>query len=138
MSPIFPGGQAQFSALLASQASEYRPFRELQTWIAENVRNHLSVEALASKVAMSPRNFARVFAREVGTTPAQFVEAVRIEFARRELEATDKGLEEIAALSGFTCAEIMRRAFLRCLGISPSSYREHFHGHRSQAIRRSA
>jgi transcriptional regulator GlxA family with amidase domain len=125
-----PGGQAQFSTLLASQASEYRPLRELQTWITENVQRDLSVETLASRIAMSPRNFARVFAREVGIPPAHFVEAVRIEFARRELETTDRSLEEIAALSGFTSAEIMRRAFLRCLATSPSTYREHFQSHR--------
>jgi len=133
-----PGGQAQFSALLASQASEYRPVSELQTWIAQNVQSDLSVEALASRLAMSPRNFARVFTREVGATPAHFVEAVRIEFARRELENTDRGLDEIAVLSGFTSAEIMRRAFLRCLGTSPSTYRDHFHSHRLRAIRWSA
>ncbi len=133
-----PGGQAQFSALLASQASEYRPVSELQTWIAQNVQSDLSVEALASRLAMSPRNFARVFTREVGATAAHFVEAVRIEFARRELENTDRGLDEIAVLSGFTSAEIMRRAFLRCLGTSPSTYRDHFHSHRLRAIRWSA
>jgi transcriptional regulator GlxA family with amidase domain len=125
-----PGGQAQFSTLLASQASEYRPLRELQAWIAENVKADLSVEALASRVAMSPRNFARVFAKELGTTPAHFVETVRIEFARRELETTDRSLEEIAVLSGFTSGEVMRRAFLRCLGTSPGVYREHFRSRR--------
>jgi transcriptional regulator GlxA family with amidase domain len=125
-----PGGQAQFSTLLSSQASECRPLRELQAWIAENVKADLSVEALASRVAMSPRNFARVFAKELGTTPAHFVENVRIEFARRELETTDRSLEEIASFSGFTSAEVMRRAFLRGLGTSPGAYREHFRSRR--------
>jgi transcriptional regulator GlxA family with amidase domain len=132
------GGQAQFSTLLSSKASEYRPLRELQTWIAENVHRDLSVEALAARVAMSPRNFARVFVREIGKTPAHFVEAVRIEFARRELETTERSLEEVAAASGFTSAEVMRRAFRRCLGISPSTYREHFQTHGSGSPRRSA
>jgi transcriptional regulator GlxA family with amidase domain len=89
------------------------------------------VEKLASRVAMSPRNFARVFTREIGTTPAHFVEEVRIEFARRELETTGKSLEEIAAVSGFKSAEVMRRAFIRCVGTSASSYRDHFHHRRS-------
>ena len=122
-----PGGQSQFSALLSSQASEYKPLHKLQVWIAENVQQNLSVENLASQMAMSPRNFARVFAREIGVTPAHFVEEVRIESARRQLETTEKGLEEIAAASGFKSAEVMRRAFLRCVGTSPSAYREHFH-----------
>lgn len=132
-----PGGQAQFSTLLSSQASECRPLRELQTWIAQNVHRDLSVEALADRVAMSPRNFSRVFFREIGTTPAHFVEAVRIEFARRELERTERSLEEIAASSGFSSAEVMRRAFLRLLRISPSTYRDHFQSHGSGSPRRS-
>ncbi len=122
-----PGGQAQFSAVLSSQASEHKPLRELQVWMAENVRQDLSMENLASRVAMSPRNFARLFAREIGTTPAHFVEQLRVESARRELETTEKGLEQIAVVSGFKSAEVMRRAFLRCIGTSPSGYREHFY-----------
>jgi transcriptional regulator GlxA family with amidase domain len=122
-----PGGQSQFSALLASQTSEHRPLRNLQVWIAESVRQDLSVESLASRVAMSPRNFARVFKREIGTTPGHFVEQIRIECARRELEMTEKSLEEIAAVSGFKSGEVMRRAFVRCVGTSPSAYRDHFY-----------
>jgi len=122
-----PGGQSQFSALLSSQTSEHRPLRNLQVWIAESVRQDLSVESLASRVAMSPRNFARVFKREIGTTPGHFVEQMRIECVRRELEMTEKSLEEIAAVSGFKSAEVMRRAFVRCVGTSPSAYRNHFY-----------
>lgn len=85
-----PGGQAQFSSLLSLQASEYRPLRELQVWIAENLKQDLSVENLAARAAMSPRNFARVFAREFGVTPAHFVENLRLEASRRELETTAK------------------------------------------------
>jgi AraC-like DNA-binding protein len=79
-----PGGQSQFSALLSSQASEGRPLQKLQAWMVENLQEDLSVENLASRVAMSPRNFARVFARELGSTPAHFVEELRLEFARPE------------------------------------------------------
>lgn len=121
-----PGGQAQFSVLLASQASENKPLRELQVWIAENLQRDLSVEYLASRVAMSPRNFARTFVRETGVTPAHLVEQLRVEAARRELELTEHGLESIAARTGFGSAEVMRRAFQRRLGISPHLYRERF------------
>jgi transcriptional regulator GlxA family with amidase domain len=125
-----PGGQAQFSALLSSQASDNKRLRELQVWMAENLNQDMSVTNLASRVAMSPRNFARVFVRETGVTPAHLVEQLRVEAARRELEMTDQGLDEIAAVSGFSSAEVMRRAFLRSMGTSPSSYRERFY-HRS-------
>jgi transcriptional regulator GlxA family with amidase domain len=121
-----PGGQAQFSSLLSMQASEHRPLRELQVWIAENLRQDLSVDNLASRVAMSPRNFARVFTRESGVAPGQFVEHLRVEACRRRLEGTSEGLDRIAESAGFGSAEVMRRAFHRCLGISPGQYRERF------------
>lgn len=121
-----PGGQAQFSSLLSRQASEFKPLRELHVWIAENLDGDLRVENLAARVAMSPRNFARVFTREFGVTPARFVEDLRVEACRRELEATARSLEEIASAAGFRSAGVMRRAFERRLRISPRSYREHF------------
>ena len=94
--------------------------------MAENLRRDLSVESLASRAAMSPRNFARVFAREVGTTPARFVEQLRLEAARRWLETGRQSLDEVAAASGFGSSELMRRAFHRAMGISPGAYRDRF------------
>jgi transcriptional regulator GlxA family with amidase domain len=121
-----PGGQSQFSAQLAVQASDRQPVRELLTWIVENPGADLSVEALARRVAMSPRNFARVFTREVGTTPARYVETVRVEAARRRLEESAHGVDAIAGACGFGTAETMRRAFLRTLRVPPSAYRGRF------------
>lgn len=121
-----PGGQTQFSAILAAQATEYRSLHELQVWMANNLRKDLSVENLANRMAMSPRNFARVFAREVGVAPARFVGQLRVEAARRALEASEKGLEEIAGAVGFRGAEAMRRSFRRSIGTVPQTYRERF------------
>jgi len=119
-----PGGQAQFSTLLSSPAGDARSLRELIVWMAENLRRDLSVESLASRAAMSPRNFARVFVRETGTTPARFVEQLRIESARRSLETGTSTLDEVAVSAGFPSSELMRRAFHRALGISPGVYRD--------------
>jgi transcriptional regulator GlxA family with amidase domain len=94
--------------------------------MAENLGRDLSVEELAGRAAMSPRNFARVFLREVGISPAHFVEQLRVEAARRSLETSAKSLEQVAAATGFGSAELMRRAFHRRLGISPGDYRERF------------
>jgi transcriptional regulator GlxA family with amidase domain len=121
-----PGGQSQFSAQLAVQAADREPIRELLTWIVEHPNDDLSVEALAHRVAMSPRHFARVFAREVGTTPARYVEKVRVETARRRLEESSHGVDTIADTCGFGTAETMRRAFLRTLRVPPSAYRGRF------------
>ena len=75
---------------------------------------------------MSERNFARVFTREVGLTPARFVESARIEAARRRLEESPNGVDGVSAECGFRSAEVMRRAFLRTLRVSPSAYRNRF------------
>jgi len=121
-----PGGQSQFSAQLAGQATEREPLRELQAWMAEHPEADLSVEALAHRVGMSPRHFARVFAREAGTTPARFALEVRVEAARRRLEEGEGGVEAVAAAVGLGTAETLRRAFLRVLGVGPSAYRSRF------------
>lgn len=121
-----PGGQAQFSAQLAVQIAEREPIRDLQAYILEHPEADLSVPALARRVAMSPRNFARVFTREVGTTPARFIAAARVETARRLLEETSDGLQAVCARSGLGTPESMRRTFLRLLGAPPSRYRERF------------
>jgi len=119
-----PGGQPQVSVSLASQASEMASIRELQIWIAEHLRTRLSVGDLAERMAMSARNFERVFTREVGTTPSQYVLQMRVEAARRLLERTDGGLKRIASTAGFGSADVMRRAFVRLLGVTPHRYRE--------------
>jgi transcriptional regulator GlxA family with amidase domain len=119
-----PGGQPQVSVSLASQASEMSSIRELQIWIAEHLSARLSVEDLADRMAMSVRNFERVFTREVGTTPSQYVLQTRVEAARRLLERTDGGLKQIASTAGFSNVDVMRRAFVRLLGITPRRYRE--------------
>jgi transcriptional regulator GlxA family with amidase domain len=121
-----PGGQAQFSAQLAAQLAEHEPLRDLQAYILDRPREDLSVETLAAKVAMSPRNFARVFTREVGTTPARFVVSARVETARRLLEDSSHDLATICHLSGLGTTESMRRAFLQQVGVAPSQYRERF------------
>jgi transcriptional regulator GlxA family with amidase domain len=122
-----PGGQAQFSVQLAAQAVGPGPLQELQTWIAENVSADLSVAALARHSHMAPRTLARAFAREVGMTPASYVESVRVEQARARLESGSAPLATIARACGFGTAETMRRAFHRRLGVSPADYRSRFH-----------
>jgi transcriptional regulator GlxA family with amidase domain len=121
-----PGGQAQFSTQLASQQAERRPLRELQAWIADNLRGDLSVPALAARACMSERNFGRAFRAEIGMTPAAFVEGARVERARSALEAGEQNVEAVARDCGFGTVETMRRAFRRRLGVSPADYRSRF------------
>jgi transcriptional regulator GlxA family with amidase domain len=121
-----PGSQAQFSVALAAQAADRKSLQELQVWIAENLGKNLSVEALAERAAMSSRNFARVFARELGSTPAHYVEQARVEAARAQLASSDDSIDQIASRCGFSSAELLRRCFLRHFKVAPSQYRKHF------------
>jgi transcriptional regulator GlxA family with amidase domain len=121
-----PGSQAQFSVSLKTQCAERKPLHELRVWMAEHLAANLSVPALAKRVAMSPRNFQRVFRSEVGKSPAHYVEELRIETARRLLERTTHSMEEIADRCSFTCSDVLARSFVRVLGLTPGEYRDRF------------
>jgi transcriptional regulator GlxA family with amidase domain len=121
-----PGGQSQFSVQLAGQVAERDGVRDVQAWIGDHLDADLSVTALAHRARMSPRNFARVFRREVGSTPAGYVEAQRVETARRLLETTGRSVAEVADACGFGRVETMHRAFRRRLRVAPAQYRRHF------------
>lgn len=120
------GGQSQFSTFLLNAAKSRPDFQQLQTWVIDNPEADLNLENLAARVAMSPRNFSRVFQREVGMTPAKFVELVRLEAARYQLEQTKLSVDVIASQCGFGNAEHLRRTFQRHLKVSPNEYRAHF------------
>ena len=121
-----PGGQAQFSATLAAQTHERGVLGDVLPWMADHLREDLSVPQLARRAAMSRRNFARQFAEAVGTTPARYVEDLRLERARRQLESTAQSLDEIAGACGLGSAEVLRRLFARRLGVTPGRYRMSF------------
>ena len=121
-----PGGQSQFSAALSLQLTDRKPLRELEAWVLDNLNCPLTVPVLADRVAMSPRNFARVFIKEMKTTPAKFVERLRVEAARRRLEESQNSMETIATECGFGNVNSMRNVFQRALKIAPGQYRRHF------------
>jgi transcriptional regulator GlxA family with amidase domain len=125
-----PGGQSQFSTVLAAQASDVEGrFSALHAWIIENIASDLKVESLAERAGMTPRTFARTYVSRTGMTPANGVEALRVETARLLLESRQiGGVVEVAKRAGFGDDERMRRAFLRHLGVTPSEYRRRFSG----------
>lgn len=121
-----PGGQSQFSVQLGHQMAQREPLRELQAWISEHPDEDLSVGALAARMHLSERQLGRVFRAELGASPADYVEQVRLERARALLEGGDASVEAISARCGFATAEVMRRAFHRRIGTSPREYRDRF------------
>ena len=112
------GGQSQFSVMQDMKLATSR-FDDLISWIRTHLANDLKIEQMADQAGMSPRNFARVFRSETGTTPARFVEKLRLEAARQQVETTGFSLQEIAQATGFKEAERMRMAFIRAYGQPP-------------------
>ena len=120
------GGQSQFSTALALQSSERKQIEDLRWWAVDHLAEDLRVENLAAKARMSPRNFARVFLKDTGLTPARFVERIRVEAARRRLEESGDLLDKIAGDCGFASNQALRRAFTRVLRVAPHDYRKRF------------
>lgn len=118
------GGSSQVSASLAAQARAVDGrFRQLATWVGENLAGELSVRSMAAQAGMSARHFARCFSEEIGMTPAKYVERVRFEAAQQLLAQTDATVECVAESCGFGSAETLRRVFLRRTGLGPAAYR---------------
>ena len=124
-----PGGQSQFSRALSAQQAARHELRDLQGWISGHLDGDLSIPVLAERASMSERSFTRAFLREVGQSPAAYVEGLRIEHARALLEDGARSLEGVAQAAGFASQEVLRRAFHRRLGVSPSAYRDRFSAH---------
>ncbi|MDT7548011.1 MAG: hypothetical protein QOE84_405, partial [Actinomycetota bacterium] len=120
------GGQAQFSVLLAAQSAEREPIRELMSWMLDHLAEDLSVPALAQRASLSERQFSRVFKAEVGVSPADHVESVRLEGACRLLETTGASMEQVAKTCGYGVPETMNRSFRRRLNTTPGEHRRHF------------
>src|SRR5258706_576859 len=112
---VRPGGQSQYSHMLSRQAATSQPLRELQVWMIENLRENLSVERLAKRMGMSPRNFTRVCLRETRMNPGQFVDRMRVEAAQQMIDSSAMGLKEITDACGFQTPLAMRRTFLHDL-----------------------
>lgn len=120
------GGQTQFSALLAAQSANDEPIRDVLAWLPDNLTADLSISGMATRAHLSERQFSRVFKSEVGVTPAEHVEAIRMEAACSLLETTMLTVEEIARACGFGTPETMNRAFRRRLNTTPTNHRDHF------------
>ncbi|SOJ55540.1 HTH-type transcriptional regulator [Mycobacterium simulans] len=121
-----PGGQTQFAAPVWMPRAKRTSIRQVQEAIEAHPGGSHSIDDLAQRAAMSPRHFTRVFTDEVGEAPGQYVERIRTEAARRQLEETDDTMVAIAARCGFGTAETMRRNFIRRIGIPPDQYRKAF------------
>jgi transcriptional regulator GlxA family with amidase domain len=123
-----PGGQSQFSADLSSRLSPLGQIRDVQQWILGNLHLRVDVESLAEKCSMSSRNFRRLFHRETGQCPSEYLERARLDKARRMLCDCELPIKSVAYHCGFASDDQMRLAFKRYLSITPKDYRARFIG----------
>lgn len=121
-----PGGQEQFSEPLQFQIESTDKLADLAAWIRSHLRNDLSIEKLAERACLCPRQFTRRFTRLFQRTPAAFVEDVRLSEAQKRLSTRAMTIEGVAASVGFRSADAFRRAFERRFGVSPTTYRRQF------------
>ena len=122
-----PGGQTQYSTLLAQQEGiEDARMRDLPVWVRAHLSRELDVEDLADAAAMSPRTFMRQFKALFKTTPARWVQSLRVEVAMQHLEDRNTSLSRVARITGFRDEQALRRAFVQQIGVSPKQYRERF------------
>ncbi|WP_331772698.1 DJ-1/PfpI family protein (plasmid) [Embleya sp. NBC_00888] len=120
------GGQSQFSVPLSRPPATRRDIDDLRMFIVDHLDGNLSTTALSARMCLSERHFARVFRQETGTTPGAYVEAARVEAARRLLEGTDQPFDQVAAVCGLGSVETLHRALRKRIGTTPAAYRRRF------------
>ena len=109
---------------------------DLPAWILAHLDDDLSVEVLAEKACLCPRHFSRLFKRVFKTTPAEFVEQLRLGEARCRLLIPRTTIQSVAVSVGFKSADAFRRSFERKLGVTPSSFRIRFQSHNENGLQR--
>ncbi|MBF8744015.1 GlxA family transcriptional regulator [Pseudomonas monteilii] len=122
------GGQTPYGPLLAAVPRDGSPVARVQAYIVDHIDQAFTVQKMAGLVAMSSRNFARIFQREVGITPLQYLQNARIDQARKLLESSDLPLKVVAAQCGFGSDRHMRKVFCERIGMTPAQYRAQFGG----------
>ena len=120
------GGQRQYSEPLRFQARAGDRFADLAAWMVDHLADDLTVEALAARAGLSPRQFNRRFNAAFGVAPAHHVETLRLDIARDRLIGSSASVEGIAGAVGFKSDDAFRRAFDRRFGLSPTDYRRRF------------
>jgi transcriptional regulator GlxA family with amidase domain len=134
---IRPGGQSQFSAELAAQSAGDKKVQRLAEKVAAQPRSDWRTDVLATEAGVSLRSLSRMFRAGLNISPADFVERVRIDLARRRLLETAENVETIAIACGFGSLRRMDRAFARTIAASPSEFRSRFKTNGVQACRSS-
>ncbi len=118
--------QARYSIFNFQKQHNDEDILALQEWIENNFNQNLVFKEIATQNGMSPRNFERRFKRATGDSPQVYLQRLRIEASRRELESGNKSVEEIAIQVGYANTDFFRKLFKRYLDVTPKTYRQKF------------
>jgi transcriptional regulator GlxA family with amidase domain len=120
-----PGGQMQFSRHGQASLSGRSALQDVQRWVMNSLNYPHNVQSLALHMGISPRHLTRLFNQELRQSPAEWLEQQRVFHARQLLEGGELAIKQIAAECGFSGVDILRRAFVRQLSVTPSQYKKH-------------
>jgi len=118
--------QLPFTIFIPEKNHQDSEILKIQEWIEINFNHSLSIETLAKKSGMSPRNFNRRFKAATGETAVKYLQQVRIEVAKKELEDGRRSFDEISFHVGYENVSFFRRIFKQATGLSPAAYRKKF------------
>lgn len=120
-----PGGQSQFSPSLALPRPAIPVLRQITDAVVADPAADHSVAALAARAHVSARHLSRLFQQELGSSPARYVESVRIDAAMRLLHLGES-VTACAQRVGIGSPETLRRMFIARVGVSPRAYQQRF------------
>jgi transcriptional regulator GlxA family with amidase domain len=123
---VHADSQCAYAVMTRAVDAKDAAIADCQAWIAENYEIENPVEHMARRSGLNARTFARRFQTETGYTPMDYVQTLRIEEAKQELERDQRSIEEVAALVGYDDDASFRRIFKRRVGLSPAAYRKKF------------
>ncbi|MGH6637559.1 MAG: GlxA family transcriptional regulator [Polaromonas sp.] len=128
VAPQRQGGQAQYVEQPVPATGTDHRLSAILAWVQKNLDKAHSLDALARRALMSRRTFTRHFRQITGTTVGRWLTSQRLGLAQRQLESTDRSMDQVAVDAGFGSAVSLRQHFAATLGTSPSSYRREFRG----------
>ncbi|GAA3936758.1 helix-turn-helix domain-containing protein [Chitinophaga oryziterrae] len=124
--------QSPFFIFQAQKAHGDELISKAQTYIEENLTQKISFEQIASELAISRRNFDRRFIKATGNTPLEYMQRVKVEVAKSNLEKGRKSVFEIMDEVGYADDKSFREVFKKISGLSPLEYRAKYNKNASQ------
>ena len=126
--------QSPFVMFNGQKNHEDTPIRLAQEFIENNVTEKISIDELADKFAIGRRHFDRRFKKATNNTAGEYIQRVKIESAKKQLENTMKNVNEVMYDVGYSDAKTFRNLFKKITGLSPAEYRSKYNKEAAVAI----